>query len=49
MYIRQKNTGEYEIVVRSGGEQALSQHPDLFEEIEGEPLEGCSFLNFEAE
>lgn len=49
MYIRQKNTGNYEIVVRSGGEQAIVLHPDLFEEVEGTPPEECSYLNFETE
>jgi len=36
MYVRQKNTGDYEVVVRSGGAEALALHPDLFEEKDGE-------------
>lgn len=49
MYIRQKNTADYEIVVKENAELALQLHPDLFEQVEGEPSEGCQHLNFASE
>lgn len=49
MYIRQKNTGDYEIVVKTGGDAALLLYPDLFEEVEGDPPSDCTYLDFEVE
>ncbi len=49
MYIRQKNTADYEIVVKENGELALQLYPDLFEQVKGEPPENCTYLIFAGE
>lgn len=45
MYIAQKNT-EGKIVVIGNAEAALTDYPELFEQVAGDAPEDASFLNY---
>jgi hypothetical protein len=46
VYIRQKNTGQREVIVASNGEQALSLYPEIFEAVAGDPPPAAEYLHF---